>query len=91
MIFRAFLISTLSAAAVSANGTDPAGLEFFEKNIRPVLIERCYECHSADAKVKGGLLLDTREGLIKGGDTGTAIVAGDPDKSLLVEAIRYKN
>jgi hypothetical protein len=65
-------------------------VEFFEKSIRPVLVERCYKCHSADSdKVKGGLLVDTREGLIKGGDTGPAIVPGNPDKSLLIQAIRY--
>src|SRR5688572_24058509 len=65
--------------------------EFFEKHIRPVLVERCYKCHSTQdgAKVKGGLLLDTREGVLKGGDTGPVIVAGDPEKSLLIKAIRY--
>src|SRR5215831_20258771 len=63
--------------------------EFFEKKIRPVLAERCYECHSAKAtKLKGNLLLDTREGTLKGGDTGPSIVSGDPDKSLLVRALR---
>ena len=72
---------------------EPTGeqVEFFEKSIRPVLVERCYKCHSMEegAKVKGGLLLDSREGLMKGGDTGPAIVAGEPEKSLLIKAIRY--
>lgn len=54
-------------------------------------MERCYECHSAEAKVKGGLRLDSREGWEKGGDTGAAIVPGTPDKSLLLEAVRYEN
>jgi len=65
-------------------------VEFFEKQIRPVLVDSCYKCHSKDAeKIKGGLLLDTRDGLLKGGDTGPALVPGDPEKSLLVKAIRY--
>jgi hypothetical protein len=64
--------------------------EFFEKRIRPVLVDNCYKCHSASSpKVKGGLLLDTKEGLLKGGDTGPAIVPGDPEKSLLIRAVRY--
>ena len=67
-------------------------LDFFEKKIRPVLVERCYECHSATAgKRKGGLTLDTREGLLRGGDAGPVIVPGDPDKSKLIEAVRYQN
>ncbi len=64
--------------------------EFFEQKIRPVLVERCYKCHSAESeKIKGGLLLDTRDGLLKGGETGPALVPGDPEKSLLAQAIRY--
>src|SRR5579859_2027099 len=64
-------------------------VEFFEKKIRPIFVERCYKCHSAQAeKVKGGLLLDSREGLLKGGDSGPAIVPGEPDKSILIKALR---
>lgn len=64
--------------------------EFFEKRIRPVLVEQCYECHSSGAKsVKGGLVLDSRAGVRKGGDTGAAITAGDPEASLLIQAIRH--
>jgi len=67
-----------------------SGIEFFEKRIRPLLIERCYECHSSGAKkLKGGLRLDSHEGWSKGGDSGTALVPGDPDKSLLVQAVRW--
>jgi mono/diheme cytochrome c family protein len=74
----------------AAPASDRAGVEFFEKHVRPVLVENCYKCHSAEAeKVKGGLLLDTREGLLKGGDSGPVIVAGDPDKSLLIKSVRY--
>ena len=68
------------------------GVEFFEKRIRPVLAERCYKCHSAASeKIKGGLVLDTREGLLKGGDTRPAIVPGNAEKSLLIEALHYTN
>jgi uncharacterized protein DUF1553/uncharacterized protein DUF1549/cytochrome c len=67
-------------------------LDFFEKKIRPVLADSCYECHSANSKkVKGGLLLDTRDGLEKGGDSGPAIVAGNPGKSLLIKTIRHED
>ncbi len=67
--------------------------EFFEARIRPVLVERCYKCHSADAeKIKGGLLLDSKEGMLKGGESGKPIlVPRDAESSLLIEAIRYQN
>lgn len=86
----AILLSGLARAQQSASPPlSPEQIEFFEKRIRPVFVERCYKCHSAHAeKVKGGLLLDTREGLLKGGDTGPAIVPGDPEKSILIRAIR---
>ena len=68
-------------------------LDFFEAKIRPVLVDQCQSCHSADAakknKLKGGLLLDTREGLLKGGDSGPALVAGKPKESLLLKTLHY--
>jgi len=67
----------------------PADLEFFEKKVRPVLVARCYKCHSAEGKVKGHLRLDTREGWVKGGETGPAIQPADPDHSLLIQAVRH--
>jgi hypothetical protein len=71
---------------------DPEGIEFFEKKIRPVLAERCYECHSETAKrLKGGLRLDSKASMLKGGDTAPSIIAGDAEKSLLVKAIRQKD
>jgi len=67
-------------------------LAFFEKRIRPVLIEHCYECHSENAKkIKGGLRLDLAETLRHGGETGPAVVPGQPEKSLLIESIRYES
>jgi hypothetical protein len=68
----------------------PAESQFFENKIRPLLTDKCYKCHSAQAeKVRGSLLLDSKEGVLKGGETGPAVVPGDPDKSLLVKAVRY--
>src|SRR5205807_1570091 len=65
-------------------------VKFFEAKIRPVLVDQCYSCHSAKAeKLKGGLALDTRDGLRAGGDSGASIVPGSPDKSLLVRALRH--
>jgi cytochrome c553 len=75
--------------APGANASSKAGVDFFEKKIRPVLTAQCLSCHSeAEKKRKGGLTLDTREGLLRGGDNGPAVVAGNPDKSLLIRAIR---
>src|SRR5687768_535932 len=78
------------ARASAAPASTPEGIEFFEKKVRPILAESCYECHSATSKkLKGGLLLDTRAGVLKGGDSGPAIVPGEPEKSLLIKAVRY--
>ncbi len=65
-------------------------LEFFEKQVRPLLVKRCYECHSGE-KTKGGLALDSRAGWQKGGDSGPVIVAGKPDESPLIDAINYRS
>ncbi len=82
----------------SANADDPAArpaasatdIEYFEKKIRPLLANRCFSCHSSKAKsVKGGLKLDSDGALFAGGDSGPAVVAGDPEMSLLIQSIRY--
>jgi mono/diheme cytochrome c family protein len=68
------------------------GVAFFEKEVRPLLVKHCSECHSADAKeIKGNLSLDTRGGWQAGGDSGPSIVPGQPDESLLIEALRYES
>ncbi len=68
----------------------PAQLQFFENRIRPVLAENCYKCHSQQSeKVKAGLLVDSREALLKGGENGPALIPGNPEKSLLIKAVRY--
>lgn len=67
-------------------------IEFFETKIRPVLVEHCYECHSSDSKtIHGGLLLDSAQGLTKGGDSGPAIASEQPDQSLILQALRYES
>jgi len=68
------------------------GGEFFEQKIRPVLVDRCYQCHSLQSeKVKGDLLLDSKAGVLKGGKDGPVLVAGEPEKSRLIEALRWTN
>lgn len=74
------------------NKPNAAQLQFFEERIRPVLVEHCYSCHSAEAKdVRGGLLLDSRDAILLGGDSGPALVAGKPESSLLLEAMRHES
>jgi Protein of unknown function (DUF1553)/Protein of unknown function (DUF1549)/Planctomycete cytochrome C len=84
------LASRTDLAAAAPPSTAPA--EFFEKRVRPVLAEHCFKCHGADpAKIKGGLRVDSRAALVRGGDSGAVLVPGDPAKSRLIEAISYKN
>jgi hypothetical protein len=88
--FAAAFVFALSSRIFAAE-PDAAGVEFFEKKIRPLLIEHCLKCHSSSTgeKLKGGLALDTRDGVLKGGDNGPALVPGQPDRSLLIKAVRY--
>jgi cytochrome c553 len=90
---RAVLMVVMSAAmsvSLPAAAADDEGAEFFEKQVRPILVERCYECHSGKSeKIKGGLRLDSRAAAIKGGDTGQAVVPGKVQESLLIDAINY--
>ncbi len=68
----------------------PDQLDFFEKRIRPILVNNCYKCHSTSAdRAKGGLHVDTRQALVTGGDTGPAIKPGDPASSLMIKAMKY--
>ncbi len=70
----------------------PRQIAFFEQRIRPVLVKHCYKCHSQKAKeVQGELYLDTRQGLLEGGQSGPAIVPGKPEESLLLEALRWES
>jgi mono/diheme cytochrome c family protein len=79
-----------SHAWASDGPPSPAQVEFFEKQVRPLLVEKCHQCHGAD-KQRGGLRLDSRASLLAGGDSGPVIVPGQPDKSRLVDAIHYRS
>jgi len=88
----------LGLLAVASPGQDKPTAEefdFFEKKIRPVLVKHCYQCHSEKASkaesIKGGLRLDNRAATLKGGESGAAIVPGEPDKSLLLDALNYES
>ncbi len=85
-VLCAFAVN-LTAAEVSKSD-----VTFFDTKIRPIFVERCYQCHSHQSeKLRGGLMLDSRDSVLKGGNTGPAIVLGNPDKSLLIQAVRYTN
>ena len=75
------------AQAAQSTAATAKQVEFFEAKIRPVLVDSCFDCHTADEK--GGLRLDSRDALLKGGDSGPAIVPGNPDASLLMKAVRH--
>ena len=81
----------VAATTKKATKDHAAGIEFFEKQVRPLLAKHCLECHSTakGQAAKGGLALDSRAGWMAGGDSGETIVPGDPEASLLIEAVRY--
>ena len=89
LVAGGLLLAPAGANAASAE-QDARMAQFFEQYVRPVLARECYRCHSEkDDARKGGLTLDTKAGLLKGGDTGPAVVPGNPAKSLLVRAVQY--
>jgi hypothetical protein len=97
LLLLGWLVLSLALARASFAASDRGNTretEFFEKKIRPVLIKHCYQCHSIEArakkKLRGGLLLDSRDGLRKGGDSGPALVPGKAADSLLLKAMHHK-
>src|SRR5262249_46542465 len=89
MTRRNVLALVLLAWFSSADAAEtPEGVEFFEEKVRPVLVEHCSKCHGGE-KVRGNLRLDSRASLLKGGDSGPAIVPGHPEKSRLLKAVSY--
>lgn len=89
---RPIAIVCLMFAFGSCSAAENEAIDFFETKIRPVLIEHCYSCHSAEAKsVKGGLLLDTKQGVLAGGESGAAVIPKNSAESLLLSAIRYED
>lgn len=87
--FAALLIKAASAAD-TAPSLEAERIEFFEKRIRPLLVENCFNCHSADNGGKGELRVDDRAGLVEGGNRGPAIKPGHPHESLLIKAVRQQ-
>ena len=85
----AFAVTLVMVNGVFAADESRENVAFFESKVLPLLQSRCYECHSHEKKIKGGLALDSRSGWERGGDTGPAIVPGAVDKSLLIKAVRY--
>lgn len=85
-----FLVGACAHLCTDLVAAGDADFEHFERKIRPLLVEHCYECHSAEAKtIHGGLRLDTAEGLLRGGDSGPALIAGKPAESLLIQTVLY--
>jgi len=87
LALAALISAWASGSVVSAAAPDEAAV--FESRIRPLLADRCYECHSAAKKQKAGLTLDSKAGWEKGGDSGAPIVPGKPEESLLMKAVRW--
>jgi hypothetical protein len=81
-------LSICVAASPPSSNPTPEKIEFFEKHVRPILVSHCYTCHSAATKPAGQLRLDERYGLINGGDSGPAIVPGDPANSLILKKVQ---
>src|SRR3954471_16173304 len=83
------VLLTLCAGRGAAAEPDAMSVAFFEKQVRPLLVEQCHGCHSAKAnKTRGGLALDSREAILAGGESGPAVVPGKPEQSLLLAAVR---
>ncbi|MEP0343760.1 c-type cytochrome domain-containing protein, partial [Rhodopirellula bahusiensis] len=84
------LLGASETPAQESSKITPEQLEFFENRIRPVLVRECYECHSAESgKTRGGLRLDTRDGLLLGGESGPSVVPGHPEDSPFWDAVTY--
>jgi hypothetical protein len=84
------LACAFATAILYATPPTPDGTDFFETHIRPLLVEQCYRCHSATSdKIKGGLTLDSKSGMDKGGDNGPILFPGNPDRSRLITAVRW--
>ncbi len=81
----------LALVLLCASAPADEGIEFFEKRIRPLLSQKCYTCHSAKTVTSGGLRLDTRDALLKGGSRGVAIAAGQPEIGTLLRAVSYED
>ncbi len=91
VLVSSLLLALAGNATVAADPFDPQAMEFFENQIRPLLIERCYKCHGDIDKPKGGLKLTSRAAVLVGGETGPAAVLGKPKDSLIVQAVEFRD
>ncbi|MDZ4402008.1 PSD1 and planctomycete cytochrome C domain-containing protein [Prosthecobacter sp.] len=89
MIFRSALQASLACAIASMTSAVAQDVAFFEAKVLPVLKARCYECHSHEKKMKGGLTLDSKSGWEDGGENGPAIMVGKPEESLIIKMVRW--
>ena len=93
MVSSLFALLSISSVGSTVHAADEDGIRFFEQKIRPVLVQQCYSCHSAqareDKKLQGGLYLDSAAGIAAGGESGDVLVKGNPDASNLLKALRY--
>ncbi|MCH2365187.1 MAG: hypothetical protein MK479_11495, partial [Planctomycetes bacterium] len=89
IIITLLLQTTLTRAEDQAAQPDVPAIKFFEQRIRPLFIERCHKCHS-EKKQRGELRLDSLQALLNGGESGPSIVPGAPEKSLLIQAVQYR-
>jgi len=87
LVFPLFFISSIH----HVSGADQKEHDFFENKIRPLFVTYCHECHSVSKKQRGGLLLDSKSSVLKGGDTGHLFIAGKPDESLLMKVVGYND
>ncbi|MSU35568.1 MAG: DUF1553 domain-containing protein [Pedosphaera sp.] len=89
---RALLLTSVCVlvGARAPGSAEPGGVDFFEKHVRPVLVERCYDCHG-EKKHKGGLQLDSAAAVLKGGHSGAVLALGQPERSLLIKAISWSD
>jgi Planctomycete cytochrome C len=87
------LVHMLAVPVVRGNASSDGApdVEWFETKVRPVLVDHCCTCHSAETKPAGGLRVDDRSGLLTGGNSGAAVVPGDPVASILLQWVSHKN
>src|SRR5687767_15601585 len=94
LLIRLWILLGLAVAALPAAtwGSEPTRdqIRFFEEKVRPVLSNRCFRCHG-DEKQKGDLRLDSMQAMMTGGESGSALTPGNPDESLLIQAVRYES
>src|SRR3954470_9404539 len=86
---RLTLLALAAAVPAVAAPPSPADADFFERQVRPILSEHCWSCHGPK-KQTAGLRLDTRAGVLKGGESGSAVNEKEPGKSLLLQAVRHE-